>query len=170
MAACSMQLPLNSLLSTIEPLDAIHTCIACCIAVTAETYLPVLANRCMRATTVPALLAPCCTRTLLRQPCLRAGMTGLSFSRLVTPKNLCHNMCAGLGNGHVGFCHTEVLYQTLPGRKDVEFFHQGIMRGADDPKGISLMLWACASLGYAPSAAMLVDFKVTPLHCTSHAC
>ena len=48
--------------------------------------------------------------------------------------------------------------------------HQGIMQGTDDPKGISLMLWAYAFLGYVPSAAMVEDFKVTPLHCTSNVC
>lgn len=38
-------------------------------------------------------------------------------------------------------------------------FYQGLLHGADDPNGVSVMLWACASLGYLPPPYMLECLK-----------
>ena len=38
-------------------------------------------------------------------------------------------------------------------------FYQGLLHGADDPNGVSVMLWACASLGYLPRPYMLECLK-----------
>lgn len=43
----------------------------------------------------------------------------------------------------------------------INTFHQGMVEGAaKHPQLITNVLWACASLGYAPSAATLQDLKV----------
>ena len=50
----------------------------------------------------------------------------------------------------------------------INTFHQGIVEGAmEHPQAISNVLWACASLGYAPSAMTLQDLKVV-LRCCIH--
>ena len=38
-------------------------------------------------------------------------------------------------------------------------FYQGLLHGADDPSGVSAVLWACASLGYLPPPYMLECLK-----------
>ena len=38
-------------------------------------------------------------------------------------------------------------------------FYQGLVQGADEPQGLSNVLWACASLGYLPPPHMLQQFK-----------
>ncbi len=38
-------------------------------------------------------------------------------------------------------------------------FYQGLLHGADEPKGVSTILWACASLGYLPPPYMLECLK-----------
>ena len=43
----------------------------------------------------------------------------------------------------------------------VSRFHEGMMQGADEPQGISNMLWSLAFLGYAPPVRLLQDFKVS---------